>query len=253
MATGERADDVRSEVAGARWQRLEWDSEFFGFPIGSVDLAGLDDDDLRAIDEEARAAGIHCLYGGVDSTHVDQLVRAQRHGYRLVAAATILDFDPSGPPIPRPEGVTVRVGRPDDVEPLEELAMKMAGWSRYAVDPRFGIDAARRLQQAWLERAARNEDGVHSLLIAEEDGEISAFIGRVDGVEPRIDAVATARRGSGAARYLMEVARDWAGHRRLLAGPIAARNVNSLRYVAHCHYYVCEVRWMFHRWLDEAP
>lgn len=234
------------------WNRLDWDSEFFGFPIGSVELKDLDDDAFEAVEADARAAGIVCLYGGVDSSYVDQLVRAQRHGYQLVNSAILFDFDDSGPPIHQPEGVTVRVGRPDDVDELEPLALKMASWSRYAVDPRFGIEHAERLQRAWLQRAARADDGVHSLLVAEEDGEIVAFIGRVDGPEPRIDAVATAKRGSGAARYLMEIARGWAGDRRLVAGPIAARNINSLRYVSHCHYYVCEVRWIFHRWLDQA-
>ena len=36
----------------------------------------------------------------------------------------------------------------------------------------------------------------------------------------------------------------------LLGGPIAARNVPALRYVSHCFYRVCEVRYLYHRWLD---
>ena len=92
--------------------------------------------------------------------------------------------------------------------------------------------------------------GQHSLVVAEVEGEIVAFIGRVH--EPRrVDAVGTSRRGSGAARYLIQTAREWAGDRPLLGGPIAARNIASLRYVSHCGYRPCQVEYLYHRWLDE--
>ncbi len=70
---------------------------------------------------------------------------------------------------------------------------------------------------------------------------------------PRVDAVGTTRRGSGAARYLVQEARAWAGDQALLGGPIAARNVPALRYVSHCSYRVCKVEYLYHRWLDEDP
>jgi hypothetical protein len=63
--------------------------------------------------------------------------------------------------------------------------------------------------------------------------------------------VGTTRRGSGAARFLIEGARGWAGDQALLGGPIMGRNVPALRYVSHCCYRVCEVRYQLHRWLDE--
>lgn len=233
------------------WTPLPWDSEFFGIPIGKVDLQGADEASIAAVEAGAREQGIACLYGSLDPVDATATYLVQAHGWRFVDAATTLDLGLGEPAIARPAGTDCRVGGPDDVPALVPMAERMADWSRFAVDPRFGLAAARRLQRAWLDRAVRADDTDHSLTVAEQDGTIIAFIGRVGSPRPRIDAVGTTRRGSGAAHYLMEEARTWAGPRALLAGPIAARNVAALRYVSHCNYRVCEVRYLYHRWLDE--
>ena len=233
---------------------LPWDSDFFGVPIGRVALDGADATGLTTVEAEARRLGIVCLYGSLDPIDAQATELVQQHGWRFVDAPTTFDLKLDEPPIPKPEGVRFRVGTVDDVPRVAHIARSMADWSRYAVDPRFGLAAARKLQDAWLDRAARAEDGVHSLMVAEDegDGEVVAFIGRVLTPSPRVDAVGTTRRGSGAARYLIEEARAWAGDQALLGGPIAARNVPALRYVSHCGYRVCRVEYVYHRWLDEG-
>lgn len=231
---------------------LSWDSEFFGVPIARVSLDGLDEAGLATVDAEARELGVQCLYGFLDPIDVAATVVVQQHGWRFVEAGTLFELRLSEPPIPKPEGVTFRLGNVDDVPSVIDISRTMADWSRYAVDPRFGPVESRRLQDAWLDRAARGSDGVHSLMVAESAGEVIAFIGRVLTPQPRVDAVGTTRRGSGAARYLIEEARAWAGDQPLLGGPIAARNVAALRYVSHCNYRVCRVEYVYHRWLDEA-
>jgi dTDP-4-amino-4,6-dideoxy-D-galactose acyltransferase len=231
---------------------LPWDTEFFGFAIGKVDLDGAGLEDLDALDEEARSAGLVCLYGSLDPADAPATMVVQEHGFRFVEAATTFSLRVDEPPIPAPEGISVRVGGPDDLASLREASDALASWSRFAVDPRFGLDAARRLQWAWIERAARSETGEHELVLAELGGEIVAFITRCTAPSPRVDSVWTAARGSGAARYLIEDARRWAGDQPLLGGPIAARNIPALRYVSHCGYRVSTVRYLYHRWFDDA-
>ena len=53
-------------------------------------------------------------------------------------------------------------------------------------------------------------------------------------------------------RSVSPYARAWAGEQPLLGGPIAARNVNALRYVSHCGYRVSSVRYLYHRWFDDG-
>jgi hypothetical protein len=233
-------------------QPLAWDTEFFGHPIGKVDLDSAGVEQLAAIDAEARAAGLACLYGSLDPADAQATLLVQEHGFRFVDAATTFSLRLSEPPIPAPEGIAVRIGSGRDLASLHDASDALAGWSRFAVDPRFGLDAARRLQWAWIERAACCDTGEHELVLAELDGEVVAFITRCASPQPRVDSVWTAARGSGAARYLIEDARGWAGEQPLLGGPIAARNVNALRYVSHCGYRVSSVRYLYHRWFDDG-
>jgi len=234
------------------WAPLPWDSEFFDLPIGKVDLAGADLASIAAAEAEARDQGIVCLYGTLDPVEAQTTVLVQQAGYRFVDAATTFSLRLDEPAIPQPAGVDVRLGSPADLPEMADMVAKLSDWSRYAVDPRFGREAARRMQDAWLERAAACTTGEFALLVAEDDSGIIAFITRALEPEPVVDTVGTTAQGSGAARYLIEVARAWAGDRPLLGGPIAARNVSALRYVSHCGYRVQRVRYLYHRWLDEG-
>lgn len=231
---------------------LPWDSEHFGASIAKVTLDGATPAELEAVDVEARDLGIECIYGILDPADGLLSQQVQSRGWRFIEAATLFDLRVAEPSIPRPADTDFRIGTLDDVPQLTPIVDEMSKWSRFAVDPRFGLDAAKRLQRAWLDRAARADTGQHSLVVAEQEGDIVAFTGRV-AEPPRVDAVGTTRRGSGAARYLIEEARGWAGDRSLLGGPIAARNIATLRYVSHCNYRVCQVEYIYHRWLDETP
>lgn len=235
----------------APWHPLPWDSEFFGFPIGRVALDGLDAAAIAQVDAEAREQGIVCLFGSHDASEHGTSDRVQSLGYRFVEAATMFSLAQREPEIPRPEGISVRLGTEDDLPALSEVVALLAPWSRFAVDPRFGPEAALRMQSAFVERAARCRTGEFELLLAEDEGGIVAFITRATHPEPVIDTVGTLARGSGAARYLVQATRPWAGDRALLGGPIAARNVHALRYVANCGYRVAWVRYLYHRWLDD--
>ncbi len=237
----------------ARWHALPWDTEFFGIPIGKVDLDGLDAAAILEVEAEARAAGLVCLYGSLDPAEATLSYLVQQLGYRFVECATTFDLRVDEPPIPCPPGVTVRLGAPDDFEAVVGMVEALAPWSRFAVDPRFGLDASLAMQRAWARRALGDPTGEFQLVLAEDAGGVIAFITRTIHPSPRVDGVGTTARGSGAARYLIEDARAWAGERALLGGPIASRNVHALRYVSHCNYRVAHVRYLYHRWLDEDP
>ena len=242
---------MSAATSAKRWWPLPWDSEFFGFGIGRIDLDGADADTIVRAESEARRAGIICLYGSLDPGNAVATYSVQQAGYRFVDAATMFNLRPSEPAISKPPDTTFRLGTEDDLAPMAEVVAKLGDWSRFAVDPRFGPEAARRLQAAWIERAARCRTGEYALMVAEDETGITAFISRASEPAPVVDTVGTTAQGSGAARYLIEEARAWAGDRPLLGGPIAARNVNALRYVSHCNYRVTWVRYHFHRWLDE--
>lgn len=238
-------------TSSPRLEMMDWDSEFFGIRIASLDLDGASDDSIRVVEEEARAAGVQCLYGVLDPVDAEATVRVQTLGYRLVDVATTSEFSPRKPPIPRPDGIEVRPGTVDDLEMLQPMIEQLADWSRFAVDPRFGRQAAQRLQTAHLRRAASSKDDKHSLILAVDASGPLAFVTRSHQPKPRVDGVVATTRGAKAGAYLFEDARAWAKPASLLGGPIAARNVRALRFISQCGYRVRWVRYLYHRWLDE--
>ena len=161
-----------------------------------------------------------------------------------------------------PTRSTVRVGTIDDVPCLAEQIAVVAPWSRYAVDPRFGTDAAHALHQAWVERAAQGEPG-RVLLVAEDDTGItgmstlslptndSAASASAVTPGPRIDLIASTKNQSGAAQALVAHAFEGFGPGPSQGGPIAARNHISLRFSEQMGYRVARTWYLFHRWLDE--
>ncbi len=234
-----------------RVEVLEWDSDFFGVPIGRVALDGVDQDDLESIDVEARDMGLCCLFGTMAPAPGDPSTLIQHHGHVLVEIAIKFDRRPQRfePP---PTRSRIRRGTAADLDGLTELLDPLAPWSRFAVDPRFGIGAARRMFGAWLARAAREPD--ERLLLVSEDR--SGFTGVstnvLDGVH-RVDLLGVLQGGTGAADALMGGLFEWAGEEAPTeAGPCAARNIAVLRYVERCGFKAAQSTYLFHRWLDDV-
>jgi hypothetical protein len=237
----------------ASFTPLPWDSEFFGFSIAKVELTDRSSDEITAIEDAARADGIVCLYGSLDPADPTASLAVQSLGWRFVEAAVMSSLHPRELQMPHPPGISVRTGTADDLPELAPLIALLAPWSRFAADPRFGQDAALRMQTAWIERAAKCTTGEFELVVAvnDEDDSIVAFISRAREPKPVVDTVGTLTVGAGAARLLIQISRAWAGEGSLLGGPIAARNTTASRFVQTVGYRATWTRYLFHRWLDE--
>jgi hypothetical protein len=229
---------------------LPWDSEFFGIPIARADLTGATADMLRAIDTDARAAGVACLYGSLDPTDDTAAHLAQTFGHRLVEVALTFERPPT-PFTPKPTTAMVRRGTLDDLPALEPAVKTLAPWSRFAADPRFGVDAAGRMHEAWMARAACDTTDERALYISYDDDGVTGVATFVRTPVPRVDTKGVTKQGSGAADALMVALFDWAGGGPTEAGPCAARNIAPLRYLERCGFRVGRTRYLFHRWLDE--
>jgi hypothetical protein len=229
---------------------LDWDSEFFGFPIGRVELDGATEATLREIDTEARDLGLTCLYGSLDPAQGQTATLVQSFGHRLVEIALAFDR-PAVPFTPKPTASVVRRGTPEDLPLLAEAIDTLAPWSRFGADPRFGPAAARRMHEAWVTRAASDTTDERMLAIAEEDGVVTGISTHVRTPVPRVDLMGVTRQGSGSSWVLMQALVDWAGDGPIEAGPCAARNIPPLRFLEHCGFSICRSRYLYHRWLDE--
>ena len=228
---------------------LAWDTDFFGIPIGRTNFDGATEATLRAIEVEARDLEISCLYGTLDHVDGDTAYLVQTFGHRLVEIA-IAFGRPAVPFSPKPTASTVRRGTPADLPRLEESIATLAPWSRFATDPRFGLEAAERMFRAWVERAAHDGEE-RLLLISEDDTGVTGLATHLRTPIPTMDLIGVITKGSGAARALMSGFIEWADGAPVEAGPCAARNITILKFFEHCGFGVLRTRYLFHRWLDE--
>lgn len=232
-------------------ERLAWDSEFFGFPIGRVDLDDATPESLARIDAEARDLGILCLYGSLDPSRGTTATLVQTFGHRLVEVS-LLFARPAIPFVPKPTASVARRGTVEDLPILDEAIHTLAPWSRFGADPRFGPEAARRMHGAWIERAAR--DGEERMLaVTEDESGVTGLSTQVRSPVPRVDIMGVTKQGSGASWALMAELVNWAGDGPIEAGPCAARNIAPLRFLEHCGFAMSQSRYLYHRWLDEDP
>ena len=231
--------------------RLAWDSEFFGVPMGRVALDDATPEVLDAIDDEARDLGLSCVVGYLDPHRSDATQAVQAHGHRLVEAGILLARPPGPFEVP-PTTATARRGTVDDLAHLGGSIEALVPWSRFSVDPRFGPDATRRLFVAWADRAARATDDDFALFVAEDGGEVVGFATLQRHPTPLLDVMGVVHKGSGASWALMEQCLRWAdADGALEAGPAAVRNLAPLRFCEHCGYHAGGARYIFHRWYDE--
>jgi hypothetical protein len=234
---------------GGLIERLPWDTEFFGIPIARADLSGATPKALAAIDGEARAEGIACLYGSLEPTDETGAYVAQTFAHRLVEVSLLFER-PADPYTPRPGASKVRPATLDDLPALDPQIRTVALWSRYAADPRFGLNAARRMHQAWIERAARGVDG-RALFLAYDDAGITGLATFSRSPVPRLDLVSVTKPGTGAADALMVALFEWAGGGPTEGGWCAARNIAVLRWFGRWGFRVCRAKYTFHRWYDD--
>ena len=229
---------------------LEWDTEFFGFPIGRVALDGATQEALEAIEFEARELGLRCLYASVDPTAPgDVAYLAQGAGYRLVEP-TLTWNRPNTTYTPPSTACVVRRGTAEDLTFLTEAVATVAPWSRFGADPRFGTEAALRMHGAWLERAVSCGDE-RMLTIAEDDSGVTGFATQVRGNPANFDLMGVTKPGTGVSQALLAAFFDWAGEAAVEAGPTAARNIAITRFLENAGFRVTRARYVFHRWFDD--
>jgi hypothetical protein len=240
----------RAELMVDLIERLEWDSAFFDVPIARADLNGATADTLRAVEAEARGQGISCLYATLEPTDEAAAYLIQTFGYRLVEVS--INFERPGIPFtPKPSSSVVRPGTPDDLPALEPAIRTMAAWSRYAADPRFGPEAARRMHQAWVERAAHGT-GDRALVVSHDESEVTGMATFGHSQVPRIEFAGVTKPGTGAADALMVALFKWANGGPTEAGWAAARNIPVLRWLGRWDFRANRTRYVFHRWFNES-
>jgi dTDP-4-amino-4,6-dideoxy-D-galactose acyltransferase len=230
-------------------ERLDWDSEFFGRPVGRVCGLRLTVERLAAVDAWADRERVDCLYFLCDPTCPESSRLAEAGGFRLTDVRLTLRMTEGPPPAgPHP---AVRPAGPADAAGLAAIARAAHTDSRFFYDGHFPEAACRALYVTWLRRSL---DGwAAAVLVADAAGPAGYITCHRDdrgGGSIGLLGVAAAAQGQGLGRQLVAAARDWFADRG--AAPVTVvtqgRNVAAQRLYQRAGFVTAEVGLWFHRW-----
>jgi dTDP-4-amino-4,6-dideoxy-D-galactose acyltransferase len=144
-------------VTSAPCRLLEWDTEFFGFPVARADAPELDRDSAAEIDRWCIAQGVRCLYLMLDPQDEESAAAADAGGYRLVDVRLTLRHGLASVPAPDPD-VPIREAGLRDLGALTALAARSHRDSRFYHDDGFPRERCDTLYATWIEQAVRDSD-----------------------------------------------------------------------------------------------
>jgi len=211
---------------------LDWDSEFWGAPIGRVEGGVLDQERLRTADEWAAANGVACVYFLADSSDAESAHVAEDGGFRLMDLRVELRRPTAGDETTgelRPAGAA-------DGDALRAIARASHGVTRLYADPHFPDDRCDDLYDTWITRSLEGwADGV---LVAEVGERPVAY------VSCHLDSAA--RAGSIGLIAVDESARDRGAQEMSVV--TQGRNAAALRTFQRAGFLVDSVGLWFHKW-----
>jgi dTDP-4-amino-4,6-dideoxy-D-galactose acyltransferase len=196
---------------------LDWDTDFFGFPVGTLDLNSqtLDEEKLR---EEARC--FRLVY--VTSTK-------SQHSVLLSCGDTKCVFGKS----PRKhETEPAVVGIPEEkTAEAVRIGLQSGLYSRFALDPKFESNTFEKLYKKWVERSVKNEIAYAALTILSSGDPTSIITLSESGNQESsigLFAVDSKYRGQGIGNKLLKSAEALSFHRGDTQLTVATQGKNEV-------------------------
>lgn len=242
------------------FERLQWDSEFFGLQVARTRLPASQESIRRCLCK-ARGEKVDLLYWAVTNGEtLGHQLRSRIEPYKIVQQLKYCKrirgiIEP--PKLPN-EYTLKSVAIGPAPEPLVKLGMLAGHESRFKLDQRFGDDAFARMYRVWLDRSCLREMATDVLTIVAPTDEIAAFVTVNVGADVAdIGLIAVSenhqRKGLGLAclRAVDPIVRR-AGAGSLCVVTQATNTPAMSLYQRHGMALVNQTTW-YHFWLDQIP
>lgn len=235
---------------------LDWDSSFFGFPVGKVIGDTLSTPRALAIDAWCKENNIRCLYFLASSNHPETITIAEKYGYHFVDIRMTLAYQVSENlqcNVLIPNGVVVRPAVPEDLLILQEIAMQSYSASRYYFDPNFPKDRCDALYAIWIEKSVQ-EHADWVFVIAKDDSPMGYIVCRLEPLSARgyisLFGISHHHRGQGLGGILILTALEW--FRAQEVGEVLVvtqgRNIVAQRLYQRSGFKTRDVQLWYHKW-----
>lgn len=226
---------------------LEWDTQFFGVRIASLEAESITDEQWSAALEVCHEQRVQCIYV-LAATDADAQ-RARTAGAEPVDTRVTLEL--ARPVAPAPDG-RVRPALEADIPALRALAARSHADSRFYADARFARERCDELYATWIEKSVRG--WADAVFTSGPAGAPLCYLSghvRKDHLEIGLVAVAEEARGRGLARALVGAALRRAAELGLGAQVVTqGRNQAANALYAACGFGVVRVQTWLHLWFD---
>ncbi len=226
---------------------LDWDSEFWGFPVARVEGERVDAAAARRAAAWCDANGVRCAFVLAAADDAASAAALEAADFRAVDTRITLERRP-GPGDRRPgpsPALAIRAATEFDREALEALGAQAHTDARFFFDTRFPAARAADLYRAWATRGLTEPE--RELFVAETGGEVVGYLQLTDS--PAIDLIAVAERarGQGVGSALVAAAVERSGDRALRV-VTQARNVQAMRLYESAGFRQVRAEVWYHRW-----
>jgi dTDP-4-amino-4,6-dideoxy-D-galactose acyltransferase len=244
-------------VSGAdRFALLDWDSQFFGVKVGSIQQEKLDDADAHAAAEWARENRVDWLYFLADAQDPETIQAAQRARFQYVGDRLELGRRLRGPlreALPDPEGIAFREAKHTDVADLRSIAESAYEQSRFFFDAHVDRSKARELYGVWIERSVVDAYADWVIVADSAAGPCGYITGKrvVNGTGSiGLVGVSAGVRGQGVGAQLVERAVDRFAAQNFEQVVVVTQgsNVFAQRLYQRCGFLSQSVKSWFHKW-----
>lgn len=152
------------------FQKLQWDSDFFGVNIGYISCLRLTKNIEANITKFVRKEKLNLLEYLCDCHDKESVLECEKNGYsfvdiRLTFERAISDNIQTAPN----RGFKVRKGRESDIPHLKEIATDIYIQSRYYFDQSFDTDKVQLFYLNWVEKAVRGDFDDFAYVLTADD------------------------------------------------------------------------------------
>lgn len=173
--------------------KLTWDSCFFGYNVGRIDLTTADKSDLARVLCKSKAKGYRLIYAFIPyPENLDKDVLAKYNG--LLADSKITFKYKLGNIDRKASLLDYYVGSADELYPL---AYESGIYSRFSIDETFGKETFRLLYRRWVDNSL-NGVSADKIFVYRIDREVVGFVTlKINGDEASIGLIAVSPRFRG--------------------------------------------------------
>jgi hypothetical protein len=264
-----RVDDEAQTLAAVVYRDLDWETGFFGIPMGRLDYPLRLEGSERALElavdaslEHCRGKGIHHVAARVDVADIPTVRILEDRGFRVMDALVtyIYRHKREAPREVKEMGVLREYEPRDRAQILEITREAYAGFQgRFHFDPHLSTERCTELYVEWARKCCAGEWAEHVLVTEDGQGYLHGWtsyrriepVSSVGGVEVHGGGLGACRRNRpGAYLGLLQAAFRWIhGHGAVTETQTQNYNFPTIRLYESLEQQQARAEYTLHAWL----